>query len=316
MEIGSLKEAIKISINYCRYAFLSGQRLNTLLCHIKKFKDSSSQEIISIMAIYQCALNLINKKENNNPYILSGEIFDSISFFDRKDQSPIDIIGTLIPCLVLAYIFNDYPSAVSFANRCKPYLMHIESSFMYSIYLLYGSLAFLALDTQTLTKKELMSNVEENLLKLKILSKNAPECYENKVRFLEAEIAAVNGSDLEALKIYEESIHLSETHDFPHEEAIANERAGLLLLKQNPVQSCDFFLNSCKCYESWGAIAKKDELVAKYSLRSNVSRSIFSHLDSYSGRYVQLEENRSNASISQLTDSADGSQMMLPDFKI
>merc|ERR1711982_45066 len=106
------------------------------------------------------------------------------------------------------------------------------SSFMYSIYLLYGSLAFLALDTQTLTKKELMSNVEENLLKLKILSKNAPESYENKVRFLEAEIAAVNGSDLEALKIYEESIHLSETHDFPHEEAIANERAGLLLLKQ------------------------------------------------------------------------------------
>ena len=112
----------------------------------------------------------------------------------------------------------------------------------------------------------------------------------------------------EAANNYEQSILLSNAHSFPHEEAIANERAFLFFLREKSTEKASKFLvQSCRCYDEWGAVAKKDQLSTKYSslCKGTLNRSIFSHLNSFSHDYVHVEENKSNASISQLTETSD-----------
>jgi len=116
-----------------------------------------------------------------------------------------------------------------------------------------------------------MNIVESNLSELKKLSINAPENYLNKCCLIEAEMAVLANYQLRDTSKYEKSIKLSKEHCFLNEEAIACERTAIFLLRSEgssfSLSAKNWLIQACKCYESWGAESKKQQLLQKYDLK-------------------------------------------------
>ena len=136
------------------------------------------------------------------------------------------------------------------------------SGYAYTISIFYDCLITLASDDK---KETLTEQVKLNISKLRHLSESAPMSYLNKVHFLEAEIAVVQGDVSEAIANYEEAISLSKKYGLCNEEAMACERAGMFFLSLNSSSSaCQYLCRAYQCYDNWGAKAKMDQLTKKY----------------------------------------------------
>jgi len=110
-----------------------------------------------------------------------------------------------------------------------------------------------------------------------------------------------------AMSYFLQAISVSKQHAFPHEEALANERAGMFCLQSNSTGSStsalNFFLQSYRCYESWGCYQKMLHLKEKYPKLS----TMIEDKDSSHVSFVGLELKSTSASaISALAD--DGSE--------
>ena len=66
-----------------------------------------------------------------------------------------------------------------------------------------------------------------------------PETFENRAALVGAEIARIEGRMLDAQELYEKAIRSAHTHGFVHNEALANELAGLLLRGARFREDCD-----------------------------------------------------------------------------
>merc|ERR1712194_224283 len=163
-----------------------------------------------------------------------------------------------------SYLFMDYPSASMFLNRYRPFsgYISISSGYVYTISIFYDCLITLASDDK---KETLTEQVKLNISKLRHLSESSPMSYLNKVHFLEAEIAAVQGDVSEAIANYEEAISLSKKYGLRNEEAMACERAAMFYLSLNSSSSASKYLfRAYRCYDDWGAKSKIHQLTKKY----------------------------------------------------
>lgn len=82
---------------------------------------------------------------------------------------------------------------------------------------------------------------------------------------LQAEIARISGKIVEALRFYDQAIHIAEENDFAQFEALANELAAKFWLSQNKLDFASLYLTKAyHLYNFWGAIAKTVDLAQKY----------------------------------------------------
>ena len=64
---------------------------------------------------------------------------------------------------------------------------------------------------------------------LEVWAEHSPQTFENRAALVAAEIARIEGRMLDAQDLYEKAIRSAHVHGFVHNEAFANELAGLLL---------------------------------------------------------------------------------------
>lgn len=82
---------------------------------------------------------------------------------------------------------------------------------------------------------------------------------------ISAEIARLDGRDLDAQRLYEESVRLAHENGFLHNEAVANETAGLFYMARGFERIALLHLRDARlCYLRWGALAKVRLLEEKY----------------------------------------------------
>lgn len=80
--------------------------------------------------------------------------------------------------------------------------------------------------------------------------------FRNKVLLIEAEMYNAQKDYEKAAVCYEASVKAAGEHRFIHEEAIANELAGMFYLDRGLHQkSHEYFTRSIECFEQWGAHA-------------------------------------------------------------
>jgi len=80
--------------------------------------------------------------------------------------------------------------------------------------------------------------------------------FTNKLFLMEAELHNTQKDFEKAAMYYEASIKAAQEHKFLHEEAIANELAGLFFFERGiHPKSYSFFKDSITCYRKWGANA-------------------------------------------------------------
>ena len=96
---------------------------------------------------------------------------------------------------------------------------------------------------------------------LEVWAEHSPQTFENRAALVAAEIARIEGRILDAQDLYEKAIRSAHLHGFVHNEAFANELAGLFYSARGYEKMATTYLREARnCYLRWGADAKVRQL--------------------------------------------------------
>jgi hypothetical protein len=100
---------------------------------------------------------------------------------------------------------------------------------------------------------------------LDIWAQNCPENFENRVALVGAEIARIEGRELDAERLYEQAIGSARANGFIHNEALAYELAARFYAARGFWQIADLYLRNARYgYLRWGAVGKVRQLDETY----------------------------------------------------
>lgn len=109
--------------------------------------------------------------------------------------------------------------------------------------------------------KGMLRKARRRLRELRKLKVYNPCNYSNKVSLIRAELEASAGRKHTALSLYDEAIELAEKEGFIHEQALACEKAGRILLEwDRKAEGLEYLAQARDLYEEWGATAKLSQL--------------------------------------------------------
>jgi len=110
-----------------------------------------------------------------------------------------------------------------------------------------------------------LADLREHLRKLAIWSNRCPANFAARQQLVAAELARIEGRELEAEQLYEESIRLAQESGFVQIEAIAAERAARFYETRGiRTVVLSYLMKARDCYARWGAEAKVRQLEELY----------------------------------------------------
>ena len=94
-----------------------------------------------------------------------------------------------------------------------------------------------------------------------IWAEHCPENFEDRAALVGAEIARIEGRELDAERLYEQAIRSARANGFVHNEALAYEVAARFYAARGFETFADAYLrNARNCYDRWGAHGKVKQL--------------------------------------------------------
>jgi len=167
-----------------------------------------------------------------------------------------------------AHVFSgDAESAVSAAEKAQGLLWTSLSFFEFAEYHFYAALARAACCDPTLPGsyarhfQALLSHHRQ----IAAWAENCPANFENRAELVSAEIARLEGRELEAMRLYERAIGSAREHGFIQNEALAHELAARFYAARDFEGIARSYLRSARqCYEHWGATGKVRQLDEAY----------------------------------------------------
>ncbi|TDW37004.1 PAS domain S-box-containing protein [Rhizobium azibense] len=100
---------------------------------------------------------------------------------------------------------------------------------------------------------------------LQIYAKHCPENFENRAVLVGAEIARLEGRDIDAVRLYEQAIRSARANGFIHHEALAYELAARFYAQGGFEDFTRLYLRNARgCYLRWGADGKVRQLDQLY----------------------------------------------------
>ena len=132
---------------------------------------------------------------------------------------------------------------------------------------LYHALTLTALYTQVDIERQLefAGTLKACQKRLRQWAKHCPQNFLHRYALLGAEMARIEGRDLDAMQRYEQAIRLASLHGFVQDEALANELAAHFYRTRGSGRSADAYLRHAHaCYARWGASGKVRQLESLY----------------------------------------------------
>jgi PAS domain S-box-containing protein len=168
---------------------------------------------------------------------------------------------------------NDAASAIAAVSKVALLLWTIPTQFELAEYHFYGALARAAYCDST-SPEERCQHLEAlaaHHRQLAVWAENCPTTFANRVALVGAEIARLEGRELDAMRLYEEAIRLSREHGFVQNEGLAHEHAARFSAARGFQTIAEAYQrNARRCYLSWGANGKVRQLDENYpQLREN-----------------------------------------------
>ncbi|MDB6043840.1 MAG: hypothetical protein JWM63_2391 [Gammaproteobacteria bacterium] len=161
----------------------------------------------------------------------------------------------------------DYVSAIKAASKAQELLWTSPSFFEMAEYHFYGALARAAhYDEASADERHRhLEALSAHHMQLDVWAQNCPENFANRAALVAAEIARIEGRDLDAMQFYEEAIRSARANDFVHNEALANELAGRFYAARGFQKIAHVYLHDARyCYLRWGADGKVRQLDQLY----------------------------------------------------
>ena len=157
--------------------------------------------------------------------------FDEDRFEQHLESNPQLAIGACwywIRKLQAGVYASDYASAIAAVSKAAPLLWTAPTQFELAEYHFYGALARAA-HCDMASAEERPQHLEAlaaHHKQLAIWAKNCPATFANREALVGAEIARLEGRELDAMRLYEEAIRLAREHGFVQNEGLAHELAA------------------------------------------------------------------------------------------
>jgi len=187
----------------------------------------------------------IERRFSENPDLVFGECF----YWIRKLQA--------------RFFAGDYPSALDASARAQRLLWSLGSQFETAEYHFYGALSQAAsCDSGAGGElQQCLDAVAGHHKQLQLWATNCPDNFENRAALVGAELARLEGRDVDAMRLYEQAIRSARASGFIHNEALANEIASRFYAARGFEKIARVYLQDARYgYLRWGADGKVTQL--------------------------------------------------------
>src|SRR5262249_1035019 len=165
------------------------------------------------------------------------------------------------------FMSGDYEAALAAALKAKALLWSSDAHIQLLDYHYYTALA-IAAAYQTVPpnrQSELREDLMAHLRQLREWAERCSATFRDKHALLAAEVARLDGRELDAEHLYEEAIRLARENGFVQNEGIANELAARFYATRGFEKTARVYLRDARhCYPRWGAHGKVGQLDQLY----------------------------------------------------
>src|SRR5262247_3599948 len=193
--------------------------------------------------------------------------FDELRVERRLSSDPVLAIAACsywVRKLQARFFAGDYASAVDASSNAQR-LLRTSPSFFETVVEahFYGALSH-AVSCDAAFPVQFREHVQAlavHYRQLRERAENCPKNFENRAALVGAEIARLEGRELDAERLYEEAIRSSRENDFVHHEALANELAARFYAARGFETIAHAYLRNARYgYLRWGADGKVRQL--------------------------------------------------------
>jgi PAS domain S-box-containing protein len=202
--------------------------------------------------------------------LFNDEQFDELRFERHLSSNPrlaLPECWYWIRKLQARVLAGDYSSAIQASGNAQRLLWTSPFFFEFAEYQFYGALAHAAsYDSAAADRRQQhFDALTAHYERLEIWAENCPENFENRAALVAAEIARIEGRDLDAMRLYEQAIRSARANSFVHNEALANELAARFYTARDFDKIARTYLRDARdCYLQWGADGKVRQLENLY----------------------------------------------------
>ncbi|HTY66498.1 MAG TPA: AAA family ATPase [Alphaproteobacteria bacterium] len=204
-----------------------------------------------------------------DPLRFGDDTFDESACFNAivKAAFGCGIVFYHIMKQMLAVLYGRHQDALEAAALAQPMLGAAMAMPIEATYHFYHALAITGLyaEAAPAQREAFRRHLDEILKKLGLWAESCPENYENRHALVSAEIARIEGRELDAMRLYEVAIASARDQGFVHQEAIASELAGRFLLSLGlDVAGYAHLRRARDAFASWGAEGKVRQIESLY----------------------------------------------------
>ncbi|MDB4871040.1 MAG: multi-sensor signal transduction multi-kinase [Gemmatimonadales bacterium] len=175
------------------------------------------------------------------------------------DRRPLIICWYWVVKLKTRFLSGDHAEALAAADKAKALLWSLAAQIQLLDYFYYTALTVAALyerassDEQTGWRDLLTAHREQ----LREWADSYPPTFGDKHALVSAEIARLEGRDLDAMRLYEQAIRSARDHGFVQNEGLAHEVAARFYAARGFETIAQGYLREARrCYLRWGAFGK------------------------------------------------------------
>jgi PAS domain S-box-containing protein len=161
------------------------------------------------------------------------------------------------------FLAGDYTSAVNAASRARSLLWIARYAVEAAEYTFYGALSLAAVCDAAAADQcqQHVAALAAHHRQFEVWAANCPDNFENRAALVGAEIARIEGRELDAERLYEHAIRSARANSFIHNEALANELASRFYATRGFEKIARLYLQDARSgYLRWGADGKVRQL--------------------------------------------------------
>ena len=221
----------------------------------------------------------LNRLEQQFALALQGKTrsltdFNDAAFEEAKAAATIEQAGFhagtafyRIMKQIAAFIDEQYDEALKWADRAAPLLVYVRSCSNEATHHFFHALTLAALHAEASAERQrqFSRTIGEILGKLKCWADSCPENFANRYFLVSAEIARIEGRDLDAMRLYDQALRSARENGFVHHEALASAIASRFYQARGFDRIADAYLRDAHAsYARWGAMGKVRQMEQRY----------------------------------------------------